>query len=287
MKAIDVNEVNNYAEVVSGGGAAFINITVTFPINKAMFRQQLYGISSFRAIGQLRKEGFRNLYRGLMPPLMQKTTSLAVMFGSFYRFQRLIDEHFSLESKYATISIAAMGAGTLEGLFTPFERVQVLMQDKKYHKDFKNTIHAFKELRTFGIREYYRGFLPILLRNGPSNVLFFVGRDYFQESFSYKGDDASVKIIKDFVGGAVLGALISTTFYPMNVVKTRMQSKVGGDFCSFHETFRIILKERDYSVRKLFRGYHLNYIRSFVSWGVINASFELLMTKVFNKSTRV
>jgi hypothetical protein len=35
-------------EFVCGWGAAFINITATFPINKAIFRQQLHGISGFK-----------------------------------------------------------------------------------------------------------------------------------------------------------------------------------------------------------------------------------------------
>ncbi|ESO83147.1 hypothetical protein LOTGIDRAFT_179792 [Lottia gigantea] len=282
-----MDQPGRHAEFFCGGGAAFINITVTFPINKAMFRQQLHGISSFRAIGQLQKEGIRNLYRGLLPPLLQKTSSLAVMFGSFYRFQRFLEEKNGVHSKYVYITIAAIFAGCLETMFTPFERVQTLMQDKKYHNKFKNTLHAFKEVRIHGYREYYRGISTILLRNAPSNVLFFCGREYFRDNFTKVGDEGSVKLFKDFVSGAVLGAMISTIFYPVNVVKTRMQSHLGGEYMTSWKTFQILWKDRNGSIRKVFRGCHLNYTRSFLSWGVINASFDLLMKTFFNKSTRL
>ena len=52
-----------------------------------MFRQQLHGIRIPVAARQLYKEGIQNLYRGLLPPLMQKTTSMAIMFGTYHQYK--------------------------------------------------------------------------------------------------------------------------------------------------------------------------------------------------------
>ncbi|XP_077866783.1 mitochondrial nicotinamide adenine dinucleotide transporter SLC25A51-like, partial [Saccoglossus kowalevskii] len=79
-----------HQEFVCGWGAAFINILATFPLNKLMFRQQLHGIPCWRAARQLREEGIINLYRGLLPPLIQKTTSVSMMFGLYDYFQVVI-----------------------------------------------------------------------------------------------------------------------------------------------------------------------------------------------------
>ena len=62
-------------EFICGYGAAFINICLTFPINKVIFRQMVYGMRTNSALLQLRKEGLYHLYRGLLPPLMSKTLS--------------------------------------------------------------------------------------------------------------------------------------------------------------------------------------------------------------------
>ena len=54
-----------------GSIASLINIMVTFPIQKVMFRQQLHGVLASEAVRQLQREGVRTLYRGLLPPLLQ------------------------------------------------------------------------------------------------------------------------------------------------------------------------------------------------------------------------
>lgn len=267
-------------EFVCGWGAAFVNISVTFPINKVMFRQQLYGVRTFKAISQLRKEGISHIYRGLMPPLLQKTTSMSLMFGLYYEFERDLNSAFPQIWSPINKSVAAMLAGCVEAVLTPFERVQVLMQDRTYHKHYNNTLHAFREIRSkYGLKEFYRGQTAILLRNGPSNVLFFLGRDYLQGIYAptempYK------KFFLDFISGACLGAFCSSVFYPINVVKVRMQSKVGGNFLQLWPTFKVLLKERNYSIKKLFRGLHVNYTRAFISWGIANATYEVLMKHI-------
>jgi hypothetical protein len=38
-------------------------------------------------------------------------------------------------------------------------------------------------MTSHGGREFYRGLVPILLRNGPSNVLFFWGRDVIAQQW--------------------------------------------------------------------------------------------------------
>lgn len=43
----------------------------------------LHGMHTKTAFNQLRSEGFRFLYRGILPPLCQKTVSVSVMFGMY------------------------------------------------------------------------------------------------------------------------------------------------------------------------------------------------------------
>ena len=113
------------------------------------------------------------------------------------------------------------------------------------------------------------------MRNGPSNVLFFLGRGEFKQCLP-PAETPSGEIMNDFISGGVLGAFISTLFFPVNVVKAQMQCKVGGEFIGFREAFRAVFEERGRRWPSLFRGVHVNYTRSLVSWGIINASYELL-----------
>jgi len=266
-----------YKEFFCGWGASLVNVVATFPVNKAMFRQQLEGVSIRKAFRQLKREGVIKLYRGMGPPLIQRTTSVAVMFGSYAKYHNYLRNNFPTGPYLFTSSCAAFAAGTTELLLIPFERVQTLLQAKQFHGTYDNTFHVFRNLRHHGISEYYRGISACFIRNGLSNTLFFGFRGPLRDTLPVSELRAGQCFVCDFISGALLGAFLSTLFYPLNVVKTRMQVKVGGSHLAIWPTFQVIYKERGYSWRKIFRGVHMNYSRSVLSWGIINATYEALM----------
>ena len=126
-----------------GWGAAFVNITVTYPIYKTIFRQMLHGISIAPAFRQIRREGLFYLYRGILPPLAQKTVSLSLMFGFYDATKRQLIERFELQEYLAKV-VAGISSGTVEAVLLPFERVQTLLADAKFHNHFRNSHQAFR-----------------------------------------------------------------------------------------------------------------------------------------------
>jgi len=271
-------------EFVCGCGAAGINILTTFPLNKVIFRQQIYGIEASAALRQLRQEGVMLLYRGILPPLVQKTSTLSIMFGMYNHFNRLLVGQCRWLPLRVRQGTSAILAGCVEATLTPFERIQTLLQDPCYHGRYRNMAHAVREIgQKYGVREFYRGLTPILLRNGPSNVVFFLLRSEMKQSMPPSRSTA-MEFVENFICGGILGAFISTFFFPTNVVKVRMQSQVGGKFESFFTALSIIYNERNRSMALMFRGVHFNAIRSILSWGVINASYELLKQLLYGDS---
>ena len=100
----------------------------------------MYGISAKKAAIQLYREysagGVLNLYRGLMSPLCMRFASSSVMFGSYSQYRRAFRNRFGLGDSPSKVCGAVM-AGASEAVLMPFERVQVLMQERKYHGVFK------------------------------------------------------------------------------------------------------------------------------------------------------
>lgn len=271
------NRPGDEREFVCGWGAATINIIATFPINKVIFRQQLSGIKASAALHQLRHEGIGMLYRGVLPPLLQKTTSLALMFGMYDQFNRVLIHSFPSVPSRVRQSTAAILAGCVEATLAPFERIQTLLQDHCFHEHYRNMGHAMHQIGLkHGIREYYRGLTAILIRNGPSNAIFFLFRGEVKQCLPKVSQSRSVDIARNFISGGVLGAAISTVFFPVNVAKTQMQRRVGGEFLSFYVAFKSVYVERNCNLSAMFRGVHINGVRSLLSWGIINASYETL-----------
>ena len=237
------------------------------------------------AFRQLYQEGIVFLYRGVLPPLVQKTSTLSIMFGMYDQFNRLLMTQCGRWPLRFRQGTSAVLAGCIEATLTPFERIQTLLQDRCYHGRYRNMAHAAKEIgQIYGIREYYRGLTPILLRNGPSNALFFLLRSELKQRMP-PVQSKTADFIENFMCGGILGTLISTIVFPTNVVRIRMQSRVGGSFESFFTALSIIYNERNRSVALMFRGVHFNCIRSVLSWGVVNASYELLRELLYNDTS--
>uniref|UniRef100_A0A0K0E0X9 Mitochondrial carrier triple repeat protein 1 n=1 Tax=Strongyloides stercoralis TaxID=6248 RepID=A0A0K0E0X9_STRER len=266
-----------------GCGSGLIETIILYPANKVVFRQALHGFRSLDAFSQLKNEGIFLLYRGLLPPLIMRTSTRSLMFGTNDAYKKLLGCDIITGNPDNTLSIchstAAFLAGVTEAILCPLERVQVLLQHSHYHREFKNTKEAFKELRKYGLKEYYRGLSVIVLRNGLSNALFFTLRKPLKNHLISENNITNrpfYNSFADFVSGGLLGATISTIFFPMNVVKTRMQSVVGIEYLSGLQTLKLVWKERDRNFQKLFRGVHLNFLKSLFSWGLTNSIYELL-----------
>lgn len=239
----------------------------------------LHGVKIHSAFEQLHVEGLNYLYRGILPPLFQKTFSIAIMFGIYEEVRRPLME--SGVNKYVSKITAGVAAGTTECVLVPFERIQTLLQDSAYHQKFRNTFDAFRLVGlSYSFREYYRGLVPILLRNGPSNACFFIIRDEVQLRLP-KTDSMFQRSIGEFISGAFIGVFLSTMFFPLNVVKVRMQSRLGGTFENFFRVFYQVYSERGFKFRHMYHGVQTNAVRAFISWGVMNAAYEHIKKIVY------
>lgn len=72
-------------------------------------KQMLHGVKISSAIQELTSEGITFLYRGILPPLAQKTISLSLMFGVYDGVRRpLLDAGCN---PYLTKVVAGLTAG--------------------------------------------------------------------------------------------------------------------------------------------------------------------------------
>ncbi|UYV60429.1 SLC25A51 [Cordylochernes scorpioides] len=271
-------------EYICGFGSALTNVGLTYPIHKVIFRQMMHGFRSMEALRQLHGEGIISLYRGFFPPLCQKSISLSIMFGSYQQYLTHIETHAPRVHPFAVSATAAMLSGCTEALLTPFERVQTLLQDRTQQARFQNSWNATRQLCQFGPREFYRGFTAILIRNGPSNLLYLELRGVPKEYLGCLGVKSKSRmgdLAMDFLSGGVVGGSISTLIYPVNLVKCKMQVTYATPFTSFLRTFRDVYAERNFRIRNLFFGAKVNFIRSLISWGITNASYEFIMSTFF------
>ncbi|VDL95880.1 unnamed protein product [Schistocephalus solidus] len=269
-------------EFVCGGAASLINVVLVFPLHKTVFFQQLDGITWTSSFRRLQKEGFHRLYRGVLPPLLQRVASSSVMFG----FQSQAEKFLFCNPKTTLLPLptitmlSALLAGCLETILTPFERVQTLLQTPKYAHTYKNTSHALSVLlKCHGLRELYRGFTPILLRNCTGDVFYFCGKSWLNDKIHPNELPFCKRRLVDFLIGGLLGSTIGALIFPLSVLKSRMQSTVGTEFTSIRRTVAILVNEGgSIRISRLYSGLPANFARALLSWGIITMTYEWLLS---------
>ena len=292
------NVASAVTEFAHGFCASSVSILLTFPLSKLTSRQAYEGLSVRAALATMRREGGRHIYRGVPPPLLQKGVAMGVCYGAydfyFHELTRLVegrDERRAAtdvpmaEGSLAVRAAAAIASGSTEALFTPFERVQTILQHRHYTDRFANTWDVYRKLRPYGVREFFRGGSAILLRNGPSNAAFFLLREPVRgllppapPPLLWGGGGpagAAWDSARDFFSGAVLGASLSTLFYPINLAKGVMQLQIGGASRSVAVTLANVYRDRN-GLAGVYRGAGGNAARALLSWGIVNTSYELL-----------
>jgi hypothetical protein len=159
----------------------------------------LYNIPTSKAFDQIRREGLRLLWRGLLPPLAQKTISSSIMFGSYHYYAHTLIKEFPSVPPQISKSTGAALAGCTEALLTPLERLQTILQDKKY-KNLQNTGHAVRHIwRHHGWREFYRGGSAVTVRNSVTNILFFGSRERVRRLLPSTPKHMTTNYIYDFL----------------------------------------------------------------------------------------
>jgi len=172
--------------------AAFCNIVLTFPLNKLISRQSYEGLSARESFDTMRADaaarGARAAWRGVLPPLLQRTVAMGTMYGVYdFSFAQLNAAWTGAEGDgrlatdtpafWGVKAAAAVVAGSVEALLTPFDRVQTVLQHRHYTEVFSSGADVTRALARHGAKEFYRGFTATVARNAPANALFFTLRD--------------------------------------------------------------------------------------------------------------
>lgn len=256
---------------VYGGTSTLLPTFVLFPIYKTVFRQQIHITPVQQAVKQLSQEGPRKLYRGVVPPLLMKTVSNTLLFGLHDTLLHLLLSQ-KVTSPATLPALAGFGAGLVEAaLLTPLERVQNVLQNSQNDRQLpttKSVLNKLKELRlTSG---YYRGFVPIAVRNTAGSALYFGLKGPLRDAVK---DQGLSPMLSSFISGTMTSMTVSLTLYPVSVLVANMQAQVDKDIKGVVASWRTLWQTRQQSVVLLYRGGSLVIFRC-ITWGLITVMYD-------------
>lgn len=200
----------------------------------------------------------------------------AILFGLYGNIQRSVAKNEDdLRSHIAAGAIAGFAQSFISG---PMEMAKIRLQVQK-NLVYKSAIDCLiKSAKCGGVREVYRGITLTVMREIPGFSAYF----FTYEALMKYGSSSTLEML--FAGG-MAGVVSWLITYPIDVVKTRIQSDgIKGDPIKYKGTIHCIkcgLAEEGY--RFLFRGLNSTLIRAFPT----NAVTFTVVTWIFKLSEKV
>jgi len=252
---------------------------------------------------------YRGLYRGIGAPLATAAVVNASVFCVYGATSRLWDNHYpssatTEHSNVATATIAKHAVcGAATGLTTslvlcPIEYVKIRLQTMHLqpgvatlspHSNMSSTstLNLVKEILSsrHGIRGLYRGLFATILRQTPSLAMYFPVYNILKESISEsynnsssnKNDNNDLLCWSSALAGGLAGCLSWTIVYPIDAVKSRIQSlplDAPAKERSFLHVVRTISRNEGFVKLIFSRGLAVTLLRAFPVNGTIFFVYE-------------
>ncbi|CAM9668300.1 unnamed protein product [Phaeothamnion confervicola] len=219
--------------VIAGGTAGVVEILCMYPTDVAKTRQQLSGgktigmVAIFKDI--IKNEGARNLYRGVVSPILAEAPKRAIKFSCNETYKDVVRAPDGSLPGYRAAVAGSMAGMTECSVNTPFETIKVRMQAKENLGRYTSVSQcAMSLVKEDGIAGLYKGLEAQLWRNAVWNGVYFGMIGWIKQGFAAPpGASNTTKRGYDFGAGVVGGTLATLANTPFDVVKSRMQNQVG------------------------------------------------------------
>lgn len=254
----------------------------------------------------VKEEGVKGLFKGMSSPIVGAMLENAILFVGYRQIQRKIRE-FSPPVETPTTVLDEDGkvpltlnqlvlAGAIAGsvvsiILTPVELIKCQLQVQYLNKSathYSGPAELIKQTyRTQGLRGFYRGFMPTSVRETGASAFWFGAYEYTcaalikhrQKSVT----DGRIISKKDLtapelmLGGACGGIAYNISFFPVDVIKSRMQIEQSGPNGQY-KSFAQISKEiyGGAGIKGFYRGCGMTAAKSAPANAIIFMTYELL-----------
>ncbi|XP_030625533.1 mitochondrial carnitine/acylcarnitine carrier protein [Chanos chanos] len=226
------------------------------------------------------KEGVLGLYKGMGAPLAGVAPMMAISFFGFGLGKQLLQSDPSVPHTYTQIYLAGMLAGVFTTVIVaPGERIKCLLQVQsstgqlKYAGPLDCAVRLYKEQ---GIRSVYKGTVFTLIRDVPSNGLYFLTYEYLKNLLTPEGESVQdLSTLKILVAGGVAGILNWVIALPPDVLKSNFQTAADSRYKGLVDVLRELLREE--GAQALYKGFNAVMLRAFPANAACFLGFEVAL----------
>uniref|UniRef100_A0A3Q0RIG6 Si:dkey-150i13.2 n=1 Tax=Amphilophus citrinellus TaxID=61819 RepID=A0A3Q0RIG6_AMPCI len=156
---------------------------------------------------------------------------------------------------------------------TVSKEVQLSGGGSKYAGPWDCAVRLYKEQ---GIRSVYKGTVLTLIRDVPSNGLYFLTYEYLKDFLTPEGQSVSqLSTPRILLAGGVAGILNWTIALPPDVLKSNFQTAADGKYRGLADVLRTLLREE--GPKALYKGFNAVFLRAFPANAACFLGFEVAL----------
>ena len=230
------NQLNKFKYYTIGAGATFTTLSLFYPFDLIKTHQQMdSGAKQMTIIRNIfQQHGMRGLYRGFGISLLGAITTENMYMTTYEMANQNYMKHTDNVFKRQFFSglTADVVANTL---VVPFDVIsqRLMMTSSLETKGKANALNIIKDImKKEGLRGFYRGYVPTMLKYAPESALWWALYGTFREVYfsvdsvrkASKEHLTRHQLISSGIAGLLSGITCAVVFNPLDVVKTRIQT---------------------------------------------------------------
>ncbi|XP_077216240.1 uncharacterized protein LOC143850855 [Tasmannia lanceolata] len=290
------SQIGTISQLLAGGIAGAVSKTCTAPLARLTILFQVQGMHSdvatlrnasiwHEASRIVREEGFRAFWRGNLVTIAHRLPYSSISFYAYERYKHILQSVPGLDRHRDNVSadlcVRLIGGGlagiTAASLTYPLDLVRTRLAAQTnviYYRGISHALYAI--CRDEGLKGLYKGLGATLLGVGPSIAISFSVYETLRSSWQLRRPHDSTVLVS-LACGSLSGIASSTTTFPLDLVRRRMQLEGAGGRarvyqCGLFGTFRHIIKTE--GLRGLYRGILPEYYKVVPSVGIVFMTYE-------------
>jgi len=231
-----------------------------------------------------RNEGIPSFWKGLSPLLLMSVPLTVIYYTAYDKLK------FMLGFRPDSTNLVAITAPVLAGcisrtasvtVIAPLELVRTKLQSRKNYRYSELFPIIRNAVRQEGILSLWRGLSPMLLRDVPFSMIYWLGFEQFKVLLLTRMDYSATV---PFLAGSISGAIAAALTTPLDVVKTHMQVELGETMATTGRTVSLgtgsmtqvmqkVVKQHGY--KGLFAGFVPRCVKVAPACAIMITSYEM------------
>ena len=173
-----------------------------------------------------RHEGFQSWWKGLSPTLLMAVPATVIYYTTYDQLKVRLGFRPGERNFKAPLLAGSIGRTIAVIAICPIELIRTKLQSRTGYT-YTELISVIRSaIAQNGVFSLWRGLIPMLFRDVPFSVLFWVGYENIKIQLNNIFNPSYENLIP-FMSGSLAGGIAAAVTTPLDVVKTHMQVDIG------------------------------------------------------------